>query len=132
MTRIANFRSGLFVQDNDGLPYTLLFPLVYDSAILNRTITVPRGFNTDLASIPRVFWITLPKSGKYDRAAVVHDFLYAHNGVTRKQADDVLKEAMEVLGVGQWTRWKIYAGVRLGGMVPWNRYRREETREQSV
>lgn len=123
---IARFRSPLQFEDDGGFPLTLLCPLVYDCADLNRSITVPTGFKTDLASVPRVLWNLLPPVGRYDAAATVHDFLYQHNGVTRHEADRVLHEAMCVLGVGWWTRWAIYSGVVVGGWVVWNRYRAAE------
>jgi hypothetical protein len=124
---MAIFRSPLIFDDENGLPYTLVVDLAYESDVLGRRVTVPAGFKTDLASIPRGLWNILPKSGRYDRAAVVHDFLYATNGVTRKQADQVLSEAMTYLKVPAWQRRLIYAGVRVGGWKPWNAYRRQQT-----
>lgn len=122
----SRFTTDLCFQDNDGLPYTLLTALRYESALLGHVVVVPAGFKTDLASIPRIAWNVLPKSGRYDRAAVVHDFLYATaaGGITRGQADGVLSEAMGVLGVGAWTRRIIYTAVRVGGWKPWGAYRR--------
>lgn len=120
---MSEFRTKLQFEDDGGLPFTLLSPLIYQSDLLNRVITVPVQFKTDLASIPRLFWRVLPPFGRYDAAAVVHDYLYQHNGVTRAQADGVLDEAMGVLGVSNWQRRIIYTGVRVGGWVPWNRYR---------
>lgn len=120
---MSNFRSPLIFNDENGLPYTLCVALVYDSDLLKREVRVPKGFKTDLASIPRLFWVLLPKSGPYDRAAVLHDFLYATNGVTKAQADKVLKEAMELLKVPGWKVSLIYAAVRLGGGKAWNDYR---------
>ena len=124
----AAFRSTLRFDDNDGFPYVLVLPLVYDSVILDRQITVPAGFPTDLASIPRVVQNLIPKSGQYDRPAVIHDYLYqlAPWGISRGQADAVLNEAMQVIGVGTWTQRLIYAGVRLGGWQPWGKYRDAE------
>jgi hypothetical protein len=124
----AGFRSKLRVEDNDGFPFVLLEPLVYDSALLQRTIVVPAGFKTDYASIPRILWVALPPVGRYDKDAVVHDFLYQHNGVTRKQADDVLREAMEVSRVRRSQRDTIYAGVRVGGWWTWRKYRKADKR----
>ena len=68
------------------------------------------------------------RSGKYDAGAVCHDLLYregAFNGraLDRVDADNVLREAMEVCGVGRVQRWLIYAGLRVGGWVVWKRYR---------
>jgi hypothetical protein len=88
----------------------------FESEVLDAIITIPIGFETDFASIPRAFWSWLPPTGKYSRAAVIHDFLYRTPGMaTRAQADAVLREAMEILNVGWLTRQIIYNGVRLGG-----------------
>lgn len=125
------FTTKLIFEDEHGLPFVLHQPLVYLTKVgapegkINK-ITVPAGFKTDLASIPRFFWRVLPPVGRYDKAAVVHDYLYQFNGVTRKQADDVLLEGMRVLGVPGWQCNVIYAGVRVGGWKPWNDYRQKE------
>lgn len=120
---VSAFSTPLRFEDDNGLPLTLLSPLVYFSALLKRELTVPAGFVTDLASIPRALWAILPPIGKYDRAAVLHDFLYRFGGVTRAEADGVLKEAMEVKGVSRLVCWAIYTGIRSGGWVVWNKYR---------
>lgn len=122
------FVTPLRFQDDGGFPFTLLEDLVYITRLLpgRLTVRIPAGFRTDLASIPRFFWRVLPPIGAYDKAAVVHDFLYQHNGCSREQADAVLLEAMGVLGVGWATRQVIYRGVRLGGWKPWNAYRAKE------
>lgn len=89
-----------------------------------RKIKVVPGFMTDFASIPRVFWGILPKWGKYGNAAVVHDWNYwmqELNGVTRKEADDIMKEGMEVLGVKKWKQFFIYSAVRWFGWAAWKR-----------
>ena len=109
---------------SSGIKLLLLSDLVYYSPMLDKTITVPAKFITDLASIPQLLWNILPPIGAYDAAAVVHDYLYLNNGLNRKQADDVLNEAMSDLEVEAWKRYLIYAGVRVGGWVAWNKYRR--------
>lgn len=128
---MVGFTSPLRFEDNDGLPFMLTAPLNYWTEQLGRSqlLTVPQGFQTDLASIPRGLWNVLPPVGGYDRPAVVHDFLYQHasTSLTRAEADAVLMEAMAWVGVGWWTRRTIYWGVRLGGWVAWNHYRSQET-----
>lgn len=84
------------------------------------TITVPTGFLTDGASIPRVFWNLLDPWGPYFHAALVHDYLYslasdAHHRHDRKTCDIIFKEAMFNLGVPWHTRETIYRAVRLFG-----------------
>jgi hypothetical protein len=106
------------------------------------TVYVPKGFITDFASIPRILWVPLPPTGKYGKAAVLHDCLYVHPhfyrvhpetrqilssySINRAQADAILNEAMGVLKVPRATRWLIYAGVRAGGWAPWANYRKAE------
>lgn len=126
----SGFWTKLILEDDLGFPYTLATPLVYTSALLRRVIVVPTGFRTDLASIPAIVQLLIPKSGAYDKAAVVHDYLYVKNGVSREEADAVLREAMEVLGVGGFKRWAIYRGVRAGGWLPWKRYRDADERAE--
>jgi hypothetical protein len=90
-------------------------------------ITVPAGFVTDLASIPRLVSGALPPDGPWAQAAVIHDALYFTSGgrdlwhgrrvidratpYTRAEADDILREAMADLNVGMVQR----PGVRVGG-----------------
>lgn len=126
---MAKFLTPLQFEDERGFPLRLLAPLVYQSDKLGDPITVPTGFETDLASIPRPLWNILPPIGKADRAAVVHDFLYqtAWHGINRSTADAIFNEAMQVVGVGRFARWTIYSGVRIGGWKTWNRYRSEES-----
>ena len=124
---MSRFLSKLFLEDNDGFPFTVMGVLSYESDRLKTTVVVPPGFKTDLASIPQVLWNVLPPVGQYDRAAVIHDYLYKFPGtVSRVDADAVLNEAMDVLGVGRVKRWIIYAGVRVGGWKPWGAYREAE------
>jgi hypothetical protein len=104
-------------------------------------VIVPIGFVTDFASVPRLFWNVLPPTGKYGKAAVIHDYLYQYRFIVkigplpdpaavrlceRGEADRLLKEGMEVLGVGKVTRWVVYAGVRVGGWAAWQKYRKQE------
>lgn len=99
------------------------------------TITVPPGFVTDLASIPRLVSGVLPPDGPWLKAAIVHDFLYGTHGTgvwqahppgitrptpySREEADAILREAMEDRGVGVVQRALIWSGVRVGGAKGW-------------
>lgn len=86
------------------------------SAKLRRVFRVPVGFPTDFASIPWGMRNLFHVNGKHVHAAVIHDFLCVHGaalGITQKQADDVFKEAMEVLKVPGWQRATMYRGVRM-------------------
>ena len=78
--------------------------------------SIPAGFITDFASIPRPLWSVIGHpAGRYAQAAVLHDWLYRCGQVSRSRADAIFREAMEVLGVPTWQRWAMWAAVRIGG-----------------
>jgi hypothetical protein len=83
-------------------------------------VTVPRGFVTDLASVPSAFWSILPPAARYSYPAIIHDYLYWFQPVDRPVADSILKQAMHDLRVPSWKIFTIYNGVRLGGGRPWS------------
>lgn len=99
--------------------WRVMAPFVYDSDVLNRRITVPEGFETDLGTVPRLPFAYLLFGGASNEAAVVHDFLYSGQapGVTRSQADEVFAEAMKAEGVATWRRGPMWAGVRAVGWL---------------
>jgi hypothetical protein len=117
---MSRFSSSLEVElieddSNDGRgTWRLTAPLVYESDLAG-TITVPAGFVTDFASVPRVpvaFWLT---GDTAHDAAVVHDYLYSTGELPREKADAVLLEAMAVTGIPAWRRYPMYWAVRAFG-----------------
>ena len=118
------FRSALVASaTGDGKYWILTQPLEYEQPKTKQKFVVPRGFVTDLASVPRLFWTAFPPCGNYTPAAVVHDYLYWEQlpSCNRECADTVLLVAMEESGVGKLARNAIYAGVRVGGEGPWKK-----------
>lgn len=107
---------------DDGSRWEVVEPFEYCVGALGspEVIFVEKGFITDLASIPRAFWDIFPPSGKYTKGAVLHDFMYTKQMYTRARSDSIFLEAMQVSGVGLFTRWSIYTGVRIGGEFAWN------------
>lgn len=101
--------------------WKLLEPLAWDAG--GNLVIVPTGFETDGATVPRFLWPLLPMTGRYLRAAVLHDFLYSrlrqgtpHPYVTtRKAADRLFLDAMRVVGVERPRRWILYLAVRAFG-----------------
>lgn len=78
-------------------------------------ITVPEGFVTDAASVPRLFWSFLPPLGRYTKAAVVHDYLYRTHLKTKEEADKIFLWLMEDLGVEKVRRTVMYYAVKWFG-----------------
>lgn len=94
------------------------------------TVTVPKGYKFDGASIPRSMWRVIGGPwGPYRDAAAVHDYLYSdghreYPEVTRKQADGYFRKIMKQAGVSSWLAWTMHKAVRAGGWVGWNKHRR--------
>lgn len=103
----------------DGEYWILLAPLRYRLGKTDLVITIPKGFVTDLASVPRAFWSIFPKTGKYMSAAILHDYLYAVQACTKPQADLVLKMEMELFGVPRAQSFSIYQAVDKRGDAAW-------------
>lgn len=87
-------------------------PFSYDIGHLGSgdTVTVPSGFNTDLASVPWFARAFIPISGRVAKPALVHDFMLSTGD---PRADDVFAEALHVAGVGRATAWLMVQAVRL-------------------
>ncbi len=91
-------------------------------------ITVPKGFLTDLASIPSLFHGLLPPDGEYAPAAIVHDFLYQllvgedatlsgrfQSVLGKFGADRVLLLAMRECGCSEALSTAFFNAVQLAG-----------------
>ena len=78
------------------------------------------GFITDFASIPALLRpLVAETTGSFTRAAIVHDFAYAHHPdrstAGRKACDEAMLALMADGGTGLRRRVLIYLGLRLGG-----------------
>lgn len=87
-------------------------------------LTVPVGFETDLASVPRFFWRVIAPHELSLEAAIVHDWIYRNPNVphTRLEADRVLWSLMTQRKVSLWRRLLAYWAVRLFGWIAWRNY----------
>lgn len=102
---------------------TLVRPLYYTAGD-GTLYAIPVGTRTDYASVPRLLHPILPPTGRYTYPAVLHDHLYRTGKVSRHRADALFLEAMHAVDVPRLQRWVMWAGVRVGGWVPWRHYRR--------
>lgn len=97
-------------------------------------LTIPGGFDTDLASVPRLFWALIPPHGAYERSAVLHDWLcvqlaQAHTATRRgaidghtppvssRDTDGLFRRVMREAGVPLVVRWVMWVGVRWGALA---------------
>jgi hypothetical protein len=95
--------------------WTLNRKLTYHSDVTDRTYVVPRGFNTDFASVPRLPVAYMLTANTAHAPAVLHDWLYRTGTEPRTVCDAIFREAMQITGVPSWRSWLMWAGVRAGG-----------------
>jgi hypothetical protein len=84
------------------------------------SFTVPKGFVTDMASIPRVFWSILRPDGNYAYSAILHDYLYWDQTRPRETADRIFQLSMRDFKISPSTVSTIYQAVRIGGQRSWD------------
>lgn len=129
----SSFRTDLITRFTDDGKFIVHEPFEFQSCIAEAIIRVLMGFVTDFASIPWGLRNIFSPTGKYGKAAVIHDKLYQEGrvgtrAISRAEADAIFNEGMEVLPVRRITRWCLYYGIRAGGWLAWWRYRRAEKR----
>lgn len=85
-----------------------------------RDIVVHAGYGTDLASIPWMFRPIVATYGNYNRAAIVHDFLYEMTGfvddlgqLSREECDRIFFDVMVLDGTPVWQAVTLWAAVRV-------------------
>jgi hypothetical protein len=103
----------------DGKTWFLLNPVSYvcDDGFV---VEVPKGRETDFASVPALFTNIFPRWDTYGFAALIHDECYWGQTVTRERADAIFLEGMIVLNVPVWKRQCLYRAVRWFGESAWS------------
>lgn len=90
-------------------------------------LVIPKGYQTDISSVPRLFWSLLPPDGDFALAAIIHDYLYENKMFTRKFNDNEMLKWSKVLNgtikislhnIDNYTRFYF---VRLFGWIVWNK-----------
>lgn len=111
------FINGLKVEliNNEGKKWKVLQDLEYNYNGIS--ITVPEGFITNFASVPRIPIIFELVGDRGHSAAVVHDYLYSTAILSRKDCDKVLLQALRRTEVGKPRSILMYLGVRAFGWM---------------
>lgn len=60
-------------------------------------IIIPKGFITDGASIPRVFWSIISPTGPLFLASILHDFAYQHGYLLTLDIDRMFEDGRNIL-----------------------------------
>jgi len=90
-----------------------------------KKLTVPRGFESDGASVPRLLWGTVfpPLDQRALYAAVIHDYIYRTHPPkwNRKGADIVFFRLLRADNIPYIRAKLAYIGVRLFGRGSWEK-----------
>ncbi len=107
------------VQQVDDVRWRLLAPVVFLTG--RRRVFVPSGYVTDFASVPRALWWLAPQSGRWNAAAVVHDYLLTDwlpaRRISSPEVDAEFRRALRACQVGRGRRWGMWAGVRWAALL---------------
>lgn len=103
-----------------GTKWRLIYPFrfYYLTKGVKLEVTIPKDFITDFASTPTWAYPFFPPVGIYNKATIMHDYLYdrnCHYKLSRRQADLFFLQAMKVLKVPFIQRICMYLAVRIGG-----------------
>ena len=109
----------------DGKTFVVMKSFVIFTSI--GKVEIPKGFVTDLASIPPKLRSIISVLGKHFIAAVLHDLWYrvpeqrrpGSAYISRELADEIFLKEMEDLDVSWWKRRLMYRAVRIGGADFW-------------
>lgn len=108
------FKTSLVVRKISSNLWVLVEPLEYRSRLAGN-ISVPSGFTTDFASVPRAPFAYLLAGNTGHEAAVIHDFCYRTGYLSRNLSDRVFAEGLRVLGEPTWRIILMYNAVDMFG-----------------
>lgn len=129
---MSSFTNALIVEHQlDGMfraDRKFSFQLTYGKS--SPSVDIAKDDLSDLATVPWYAQWAVPKTGKYDQAAFVHDKLYGRHAVNcdgawiridQEYADKIFYLAMQVLDVSPWRAKAMYYAVRFFGKSRWDK-----------
>lgn len=96
----------------------------YPFELNGQVFYIPAGFRSDGATGARLLF---QRDGRHRAAALVHDYLYVHQGkiegytVDRKTVDLLFKEMLRDAGIKSWHVAASYIVIRALGWIWWSR-----------
>jgi hypothetical protein len=110
----------LYYQDDRPHRWMLLKDVVWELTN-GDTITIPAGYTTDFASVPRVFRGFVWGTGRQNLAVLIHDWLYDNRIGTRLAADREMLYWLLKAGCSTLKAYAMYYACRIGGKSWWDK-----------
>jgi len=86
--------------------------IVVNIPYIYKDVCIKKGYESNGATIPRIFWTVFPPfSPRYRTACVIHDYLCQKEKYVK--ADRYFDEILRKSSVGTFTRVSLVSGVRL-------------------
>ena len=109
-------------EDERGNVLTVLYN--YRVEYNGKSFLIPRGFESDGASVPRLFWslVFSPTDSHAATAGICHDYIYREQlpEWTREEADRMFYALLIEFGVNVASAQSAYLALRLFGQLAWN------------
>ena len=108
-------------EDTRGNVFTVIYPYRVNHG--GTSFLIPRNFESDGASVPRLFWrVVFPNSDSHaTTAGIAHDFIYRMQpeNWTRRDADRMFLALLIEFGAPVHSALMAYCAVRLFGGIAW-------------
>jgi hypothetical protein len=105
------------------MPDGVLWMLVEDFLVVDDVkgeIRVPKGFQSDFGSVPKLFRNIISPTGKGVWGFVLHDWEYGTQTMSRDDADHLLIRWLEFCGEDTVESNVIFDALRIGGEIDWD------------
>ncbi len=118
---MSKFTAPLIVECIDGTNWKLHESFnFYLEGDVHKIIVVPKGYVTDFASVPKILRIFAKNSELFNKASILHDFLYdGTTGYSRENCDEFYRDGMRVFGMSDFRSNIFYKMCRLFGKSKW-------------
>lgn len=120
----SNERKHVFKKFKSTKYWIVLNPIQFKSS-WGETFIIPKGFETDLSTVPKWLWGLLPPFGDFLLAAIIHDYLYVTKPCSKEAADKEMLIWSKVLNsdnfINRIDNYLRYYGVKHLGFKVWKR-----------
>lgn len=105
------FHANIIIHNDGTVKYEILEDVQY------RSYVVPKGFISDGATVPKLFWSVFPPVDIYFKSCILHDWLVTKTAMKWKDAADVFYESLLDDGVSKTKALIMSRAVRVWGFL---------------